>query len=67
MVQITDYLRKQGYLQPTSGSHSRGFTKKGLPKFSIPDSEDVRKRMEMDIFDPMAKIQHHVSFKAPLR
>ncbi|TQB76114.1 DNA binding protein [Monascus purpureus] len=59
VIQVTDLLRKQGFLQPTPGYKSKGFLRKGLPKFNIPQSEDVRRRMEREILDPMAKIRHH--------
>lgn len=64
MVQITDLLRKQGFLHPTPGYKSKGFLRKGLPKFSIPHDEDIKQKMEREILDPMAKIRHHVSNRA---
>ncbi|EEQ30460.1 conserved hypothetical protein [Microsporum canis CBS 113480] len=59
VVQITDLLRKNGFLQATPGSKSRGFAEKGLPKFRVPDSEETRQRLRNEIFNPLAKISHH--------
>lgn len=60
-MQVTDLLKKQGLLHATPGSKRRGFTEKGLPKFSVPDSSEVRERLQQEIFDPFVKIAHHVS------
>lgn len=62
MVQVTDLLKKQGFLQATPGNKSKGFLEKGLPKYSIPQSQEVREKIRREIFDPLAKIEHHVSF-----
>ncbi|OJJ40271.1 hypothetical protein ASPWEDRAFT_33619 [Aspergillus wentii DTO 134E9] len=59
VIQITDLLRKYNFLQPTSGYKSKGFLQKGLPKYSIPRSERIRRRLEQEILDPMTKIGHH--------
>ncbi|OAL62938.1 hypothetical protein A7C99_5323 [Trichophyton rubrum] len=59
VVQITDLLRKNGFLEPTPGSKRRGFAEKGLPRFRVPDSENIRHRLRNEIFNPLAKISHH--------
>ncbi|KAF3490534.1 uncharacterized protein GIQ15_00051 [Arthroderma uncinatum] len=59
VVQITELLRKNGFLQPTPGSKQRGFAEKGLPRFRVPDSEETRRRLRQEIFNPLAKISHH--------
>ncbi|KAK2826886.1 hypothetical protein FQN49_007357 [Arthroderma sp. PD_2] len=59
VVQITELLRKNGFLQPTPGSKRRGFAEKGLPRFRVPDSEETRQRLRQEIFNPLAKISHH--------
>lgn len=61
MIQVTDLLKKQGLLQATPGNKSKGFLDKGLPKYSIPQSDEIRERIRRKIFDPLAKIEHHVS------
>ncbi|KKK13584.1 hypothetical protein AOCH_002751 [Aspergillus ochraceoroseus] len=65
VIQITNRLRKEGFLQPTPGSKSKGFLRKGLPKFRVPHSEDIRQRMKREILDPMVKIQHHYTKQFP--
>ncbi|PGH02712.1 hypothetical protein AJ80_08809 [Polytolypa hystricis UAMH7299] len=59
VLQVTDMLKKQGYIQATPGSKSRGFMDKGLPKYRIPDNPEVRDRLRKEIFNPLAKIAHH--------
>ncbi|EZF35487.1 hypothetical protein H101_00974 [Trichophyton interdigitale H6] len=59
VVQITDLLRKNGFLEPTPGSKRRGFAEKGLPRFRVPDSENIRHRLRNEIFNPLAQISHH--------
>ncbi|EGD93486.1 hypothetical protein TESG_01030 [Trichophyton tonsurans CBS 112818] len=59
VVQITDLLRKNSFLEPTPGSKRRGFAEKGLPRFRVPDSENIRHRLRNEIFNPLAKISHH--------
>ncbi|KAB8079477.1 meiosis specific protein Hop1 [Aspergillus leporis] len=59
IIQITDILKKQKFLQPTPGYKLKGFSRRGLPKFSITQSDDVRQRMAREILHPMVKIQHH--------
>ena len=65
MVQATEILKKQGFLQPTPGYKSKGFVRKGLPKFTVPATEEVRRRTEAEILDPMAKIGQHVGTPVP--
>jgi hypothetical protein len=67
IIQITDILKKQKFLQPTPGYKLKGFSRRGLPKFSITQSDDVRQRMAREILHPMVKIQHHVSITILLR
>ncbi|KAN0083657.1 HORMA domain containing protein [Elaphomyces granulatus] len=59
VVQVTDLLRKQGFLQATPGCKSKGFLEKGLPKYSIPRSPEMKERIRREILDPMVKIKHH--------
>ncbi|KLJ10566.1 hypothetical protein EMPG_14052 [Blastomyces silverae] len=59
IVQITDMLRKQGFLLATPGSKSKGFVEKGLPKFTLSSETAVRQRLRNEIFNPLAKISHH--------
>ncbi|PYH94719.1 hypothetical protein BO71DRAFT_409099 [Aspergillus ellipticus CBS 707.79] len=59
VVQITDLLKKRKLLQPTSGYKSKGFLRRGLPKFSIPALKDAEQRLQEEILSPMIKIQHH--------
>jgi hypothetical protein len=61
VVQVTDLLRKQGFLQATPGCKSKGFLEKGLPKYSIPRSPEMKERIRREILDPMVKIKHHVN------
>ncbi|EFQ97393.1 hypothetical protein MGYG_00433 [Nannizzia gypsea CBS 118893] len=66
VVQITDLLRKNGFLQPTPGSKSRGFAEKGLPRFRVPGSEEIKHRLRNEIFNPLAKISHHYTIPSTL-
>ncbi|PGH04661.1 hypothetical protein GX51_03328 [Blastomyces parvus] len=59
IVQITDMLRKQGFLLATPGSKSKGFLEKGLPKFTLSTETAVKERLRNEIFNPLAKISHH--------
>ncbi|KAL1956286.1 hypothetical protein VTO42DRAFT_7459 [Malbranchea cinnamomea] len=59
IVQITDMLRRRGFLQATPGSKSKGFLSKGLPKFTVPDSPEIRDKLKKEIFNPLSKISHH--------
>ncbi|KAL2814837.1 HORMA domain-containing protein [Aspergillus cavernicola] len=59
IVRITNFLKEEGFLQPTFGYKAKGFMRKGLPKFSVPESEDIRQRIRQEIMDPMVKIKHH--------
>lgn len=61
MVQITDMLKKEGFIQATPGSKSKGFSKKGIPKYRVPMTSVMRERLRHEIFNPLAKIEHHVS------
>ncbi|PKY00797.1 putative meiosis specific protein Hop1 [Aspergillus campestris IBT 28561] len=65
VVQITDLLKKQKLLLPTQGYKMKGFVRKGLPKFYIPSSDDVRERIHKEIMDPMVKIGQHYNQNAP--
>ncbi|PLN84714.1 putative meiosis specific protein Hop1 [Aspergillus taichungensis] len=65
VVQITDLLKKRKLLLPTQGYKAKGFVRKGLPKFYIPTSEDVRERIRKEIMDPMVKIGQHYDQNAP--
>lgn len=58
---MTELLRKRELLEATPGYKSKGFSRRGLPKFFIPASEDVQRTIEEEILDPMLKIRHHVS------
>lgn len=60
IVQITDMLRKQGFLLATPGSKSKGFLEKGLPKFTLSTEPAIKERLRNEIFNPLAKISHHV-------
>lgn len=62
IVQITDMLRKQGFLLATPGSKSKGFLEKGLPKFTLSTEPAIKERLRNEIFNPLAKISHHVCF-----
>jgi hypothetical protein len=57
---VSELLRKQGFIRPTPGNKSKGFLEKGLPKYTIPQSSENKERMSREIFNPMAKIEHHV-------
>ncbi|OJD23228.1 hypothetical protein ACJ73_05419 [Blastomyces percursus] len=59
IVQITDMLRKLGFLLATPGSKSKGFLEKGLPKFTLSTETAVKQRLRNEIFNPLAKITHH--------
>ncbi|RMJ22644.1 meiosis specific protein Hop1 [Aspergillus sp. HF37] len=59
VVQITDLLKRRGFIQPTSGYKRKGFHQSGLPKYHIPRVGDVHRRMEREVLDPLVKIQHH--------
>src|SRR5207249_1217699 len=59
---ITNFLVKEGFLRPTPGYKARGFMQKGLPKFRIPESEEIRQRIWHEIMNPWVKIGHHVGF-----
>ncbi|KAL2869854.1 putative meiosis specific protein Hop1 [Aspergillus lucknowensis] len=56
---ITSFLVKEGFLRPTPGYKARGFMLKGLPKFTVPESEEIRQRIWQEIMDPRMKIGHH--------
>ncbi|PYH46883.1 putative meiosis specific protein Hop1 [Aspergillus saccharolyticus JOP 1030-1] len=64
VIQMTDVLRKRELLEATPGYKSKGFIRRGLPKFFIPDSEEVRRTIQEEILDPMLKIRHH--YKLPI-
>ncbi|KAK2744023.1 DNA binding protein [Myotisia sp. PD_48] len=59
IVQVIGVLKKKKLISATPGSKSRGFAAKKLPKFSIPASEEVKKILRQEIFNPLAKISHH--------
>ncbi|KKZ60919.1 hypothetical protein EMCG_00680 [[Emmonsia] crescens] len=59
IVQITDLLRKQGFMHATPGSKSKGFLEKGLPKFTLSTEPAIKERLRNEIFNPLAKISHH--------
>ncbi|KAL5355156.1 HORMA domain-containing protein [Aspergillus floccosus] len=63
-VQITDLLKKRGFIQPTPGYKAKGFVRKGLPKFGLVPSNDVYERMDREVFEPMLKIYHHYTRQA---
>ncbi|KAI5291701.1 DNA binding protein, partial [Ascosphaera acerosa] len=63
IVQITDLLRKQGFLVATPGSKNKGFSSTGLPKFRIPFSTHMRARLRREVFNPLLKIEHYVRFQ----
>lgn len=64
VIQITDLLRKKGILRPTQGYKAKGFLQKGLPKFSVSASDDVRQTIDKEILDPMLNIKRYVRFQA---
>ncbi|OJJ49137.1 hypothetical protein ASPZODRAFT_61443 [Penicilliopsis zonata CBS 506.65] len=57
--QITDELKKRGILESTPGSKARGFSRTGLPRYRIVETEEARQTMEEKILNPMAKIDDH--------
>ncbi|KAH8435334.1 putative meiosis specific protein Hop1 [Aspergillus melleus] len=59
VIQITDLLRKKGILQATPGYKAKGFLQKGLPKFSVSASDEVRQMIDREILDPMLKIKQY--------
>ncbi|KAI1940353.1 hypothetical protein LOY94_004878 [Ophidiomyces ophidiicola] len=59
IVQITDLLKKRGFLKATPGSKRKGFAGRGLPSFVIPETQVVRELIYKEILDPFAKISHH--------
>ncbi|RAQ48013.1 putative meiosis specific protein Hop1 [Aspergillus flavus] len=65
IIQITDILKKKGFVQPTPGYKLKGFARRGLPKYSIPQSENIRQRLKKEIFHPMVKIEHLYVLKNP--
>ncbi|KAF7594337.1 DNA binding protein [Aspergillus hancockii] len=65
IVQITEILKKQRFIQPTPGYKLKGFSRRGLPKFSIFQSHDVHQRMTREILHPMVKIKHHYVQEGP--
>ncbi|KAE8132254.1 meiosis specific protein Hop1 [Aspergillus pseudotamarii] len=65
IIQITDILKKKGFIQPTPGYKLKGFARRGLPKYSIPQSENVRQSLKKEIFHPMVKIKHFYALKNP--
>ncbi|KNG84254.1 putative meiosis specific protein Hop1 [Aspergillus nomiae NRRL 13137] len=65
IIQITDILKKKGFVQPTPGYKLKGFARRGLPKYSVPQSENVRQRLKREIFHPMVKIKHLYALTSP--
>ncbi|KAB8273398.1 meiosis specific protein Hop1 [Aspergillus minisclerotigenes] len=65
IIQITDILKKKGFVQPTPGYKLKGFARRGLPKYSIPQSENIRQRLKKEILYPMVKIKHLYVLKNP--
>ncbi|KAL1859932.1 hypothetical protein Plec18170_001879 [Paecilomyces lecythidis] len=59
VVQVENLLRKQGFIRPTPGNKSRGFLATGLPKYTIPQSPEHKSRIQREIFNPVAKIEHY--------
>ncbi|KAJ9401058.1 hypothetical protein DTO282F9_2006 [Paecilomyces variotii] len=59
VVQVENFLRKQGFIRPTPGNKSKGFLTTGLPKYTIPQSPESKQRMRREIFNPVAKIEHY--------
>ncbi|KAL3475470.1 HORMA domain-containing protein [Aspergillus californicus] len=57
IVRITNQLVAKELLKPTFGYKMKGFLKKGLPKYTIPDLEDVRLTIHKKIMDPMVEIK----------
>ena len=57
---LTRRLRAEGYLTATPGSHSRGFSLKGLPKYLVVKTRDQMDEMRKTYFNPLARIAHHV-------
>ncbi|GAB1216700.1 hypothetical protein ATERTT37_005918 [Aspergillus terreus] len=56
---------KRGFIRPTPGYKAKGFVRKGLPKFGLVPSDDVYRRMEREIFEPMLKIHNHAADVTP--
>ncbi|KAE8148245.1 meiosis specific protein Hop1 [Aspergillus avenaceus] len=65
IVQITDMLKRQGFIRPTPGYKLKGFARRGLPRYSVPLSENIRQRLVREITHPMVKIQHHYAQLGP--
>ncbi|RJE20030.1 meiosis specific protein Hop1 [Aspergillus sclerotialis] len=63
VLQITDLLKKRGFIQPTHGYKRKGFPQSGLPKYHIPHSEEVNQKIQNEVFDPLVKIGHHYSIR----
>ncbi|KAL1964046.1 hypothetical protein VTN77DRAFT_7592 [Rasamsonia byssochlamydoides] len=62
VTQVTNLLKKNKYLQATPGSKSRGFPAKGLPRFIVPQTEEMQQRLKSEVWDPYAKIVHYYTF-----
>ncbi|KAL2840559.1 HORMA domain-containing protein [Aspergillus pseudoustus] len=56
---ITTILVKEGLLESTPGSKVKGFANSGLPRFRIPQSDDIHERIQNEVMDPRVKISHH--------
>ena len=53
-------FKKEGYLKDTPGSHDKGFSRKGVSKYTAERSQAQITKMYKCYFDPMTNIAHHV-------
>lgn len=61
VVQITDLLKKQGYIQANPRSKAKGAVTTGKAPYRVPlMSTDIREKLRSEVFNPLAKIGHHV-------
>lgn len=65
VIQITDILKRRKFIQPTPGYKRKGFPQSGQPKYRVACSDDIHHRIQREVFDPLAKIGHHVSIRVP--
>lgn len=66
VIQITDILKRRKFIQPTPGYKRKGFPQSGQPKYRVACSDDIHHRIQNEVFDPLAKIGHHVSIQVAL-
>lgn len=57
-VRIVMHLRKvKKYVVEAPGSHSKGFSQTGRPRYILTNDESVREAMIRDLFNPMTHIE----------